>query len=131
MPTILIIDDDPAIRKLLRLALGREGYEVIAESSTRSAIPQLRNDRIELVITDIIMPEKDGFEFILEMQSIRPELKAIAISGGLTSLDCKDCLSTAKSLGAVTALAKPIDIEQLLQTVRDVLDAELVAERVD
>jgi len=131
MTTILIIDDDPAIRKLLRLAHRREGYEVIAESNARSAIRQLRNSPIELVITDLIMPEKDGFEFIIEMQAIRPELKAIAISGGLTCLDSGDCLSSAKSLGAVAALAKPIVMEELLQTVRDVLDAELVVEHSD
>lgn len=125
MTTILTIDDDPAIRKFLQVVLSREGFDIVAADDGRMALEQLQAHPIDLVVTDIFMPEKDGLEFIREMRLLRPNVKVIAISGGTEYFDPGPYLSIAKMLGAVTILGKPIQRDKLVQTIDDLLAAEL------
>ena len=82
MARILIIDDDSLVRDALVLMLEHEGHEVMEAANGREAIRIIREWQPDLVITDIIMPETDGFETIRELRNTAAELKIIAISGG-------------------------------------------------
>ena len=82
MVRILVIDDDNSIRNLLRRILETAGHEVIEASNGRIALDMQRQKPAELIITDIFMPEKEGTEFIMDMNEEFPAVKVIAMSGG-------------------------------------------------
>ena len=83
-----------------------------------------QEEPFDLVITDIVMPEKDGIETIGEIRRYFPETKIIAISGGGQRLEADDVLHTAGILGVQCTLSKPFEIEEFLNTVRDVLGSD-------
>ena len=82
MARILIIDNDVQILNMLRQTLEREGYDVLKASNGKQGIRLHREEPVDLIITDIIMPEKEGIETILELKRDYPDVKIIAISGG-------------------------------------------------
>ena len=82
MKRILVVDDEDEIRMMLRQILEMEGYEVSDAANGRMAVNLFRNDPTDLIITDIIMPEKDGIETITELRRDYPDVKIIAITGG-------------------------------------------------
>ncbi len=88
MARILIIDDDDNIIRLLNRILKNAGYDVIEAVNGREGLKVFKKDQIDLVITDIFMPEKEGMETVVELQMINPEIKIIAISGGGTDCRC-------------------------------------------
>ena len=106
MANILIIDDDNQFREMLRQMIERDGYEVIEASDGKEGIALYRKNPTDLIITDLIMPEKDGIETIQELKKDFPEIKIIAISGG-GRLGPNDYLQLAKMLGAQRTLTKP------------------------
>jgi DNA-binding response OmpR family regulator len=118
--TILIVDDDPQIRKLLSAILKRDGYGIITAPDGRQALRELDNQAVDLVITDLIMPGKEGIETIMEMRKKIPGMPIIAISGG-GKLNPQTYLDIARSLGAVRTMSKPIDPASLTATVKDLL----------
>lgn len=118
--TILIVDDDPQIRKLLGAILKRDGYGIITAPDGRQALRELDNQAVDLVITDLIMPGKEGIETIMEMRKKIPGMPIIAISGG-GKLNPQTYLEIARSLGAVRTMSKPIDPASLTATVKDLL----------
>ena len=110
---ILVVDDDEGVRAFLIDLLRAEGHEASEAADGADAVRQMRSRPCDLVITDLCMPEKEGFETIQELRRSYPRLKIIAISGKFgTSL-----LSAATKLGADAALPKPLDVVQLLETV--------------
>lgn len=117
---ILIIDDDEPIRKLFRKILEAESYEVIEASDGNKGIQLYRKDPTDLVITDIIMPEKEGIETIIELKKDFPDVKIIAVSGG-GHVEAESYLEIAKKLGIAEALTKPIKNEELVQIVAEIL----------
>ena len=117
MARILIIDDEEPIREMLRTMLEREGYEVLDASNGAEGIKLCVNDPADLIITDIIMPEKDGMETIVEFRREFPDTKIIAISGG-DSVEPSAYLEMAKKLGAQDTFAKPFEREEILTAVR-------------
>lgn len=120
MARILVVDDDPNIRQMLRSMLEREGYDVEAAANGRECLEFFRSAPAELVITDIIMPEQEGIETIRQLRADYPNCKIIAISGG-GRIGPSDYLSMAKLLGATHTLAKPFDRAQLILAVRESL----------
>ena len=82
MPNILVIEDDVQVRTMLRIMLEEAGYEVQEASDGKEGLSLFRQKHFDLIITDIIMPEKDGMETIIEMRHDYPDVKIIAISGG-------------------------------------------------
>jgi PAS domain S-box-containing protein len=118
---ILIIDDDVEIRAMLRNILERTGYEVVDAPDGKVAMRLHRNEPADLIITDLIMPEKEGIETIIELKRDFPEVKIIAISGGGRS-GAKDYLSIAQQMGAMRIFSKPIDRDDLLEAVRELLN---------
>ncbi len=121
MSRILVVDDDPQLRKMVALILTQAGHVAIEAPNGRKAVEEHRRDAVQLVITDIVMPEQEGIETIEALRQGWPELPIIAISGGLAN--SKIYLALAAKLGAQQTLAKPFTPEQLLSVVAEVLAA--------
>ncbi len=120
MERILIIDDEQQIRSMLRLMLERDGYEVVEAPDGIEGIKAYRQKPADLVITDLIMPNKDGIGMIIELQKEFPDVKIIAMSGGGLNKP-EGYLKGAKKLGAACTLTKPIDREKMLRAVKNTL----------
>jgi DNA-binding NtrC family response regulator len=120
MTTILTIDDDAHILALYRGILEREGYGIIESSDGDRGIEICRGEPIDLVITDIIMPGKEGLETIMELRQEFPDLGIVAVSGG-GRLGPDSYLPLAITMGAQRTLSKPFTRQELLDTVEDLL----------
>ena len=123
MKRILVIDDDAQLRKMLRQMLERQGYGVIEAGDGKEGMALYRQAPTELIITDIIMPEKEGVETIIELRRDFPDVKIIAISGGSRSLNKEYYLELAKRLGAAYTFTKPFARKELLEAIEDLLTA--------
>jgi DNA-binding response OmpR family regulator len=119
MARILIIEDDLGVRSMLRRVLEGAEHEVIEAGDGRMGLNLFRQEAVDLVITDIVMPEKEGLETILELRQSNPAVKIIAISGG----DSKgyDYLASAERFGALRTFRKPFVIWDLLDAVQEML----------
>jgi PAS domain S-box-containing protein len=115
--TLLVIDDDPAVRGFLRQILAGAGYVVVEAADGKSGMSKIEPQAVDLVITDLVMPEQEGLETLQRLRVERPNLPVIAISGAFGGC----YLKTARRLGAAATLAKPIDPEALLRAVREAL----------
>jgi CheY-like chemotaxis protein len=114
---ILVVDDEPQIRSMLREWLTRAGYDVSEASDGKEAIETLRKDLFDLVIADILMPEKDGLEVIMYLQRERPLTKCVAISAPSNRV----FLQSAQLLGATRVVEKPFTPADIEAAVRDAL----------
>lgn len=124
MEQILIIDDETPIRSMVRLILERAGYAVREAQDGIEGIRVFRETPADLIITDLIMPNKDGIGMIIELKKDFPELKIIAMSGG--GLNRPDgYLRGAQKLGAACTLSKPLNRNDLLRAVRDTLNPNI------
>ncbi len=115
MATILVIDDQEPIRSLLHQVLEGAGHEVLEASNGRLGLELYRVRSADLIITDIVMPEMDGLELMLELTRSFLNVKVIAMSGGHES---EESLNVAKLLGARQTFQKPLDMDKLLSAVR-------------
>lgn len=111
--SILVADDEEGIRKLISHWLERAGHSVACAASGQEASRILRRQQFDLVITDVVMPDGDGFELIAEFRKAQPTTRILAISGGGKYLQGADCLKMAKGLGAHSVVMKPFNWEQL------------------
>jgi CheY-like chemotaxis protein len=119
-PVILLIDDEEPFRCVLRQVLRNAGYEVVEASNGAEGIRYFHEKPADMIITDIIMPEKEGIETIIELKKEHPDVKLIAMSGGGwygTDID----FDMAKKLGAHT-LNKPFALQELLDVVNELLN---------
>lgn len=123
MARILVVDDDYQVRKFISQALSRAGHEPLPAGDGNECLRLFRASPVPLVIIDIIMPEKEGIETIIELRRLDPGLRIIAISGG-GRVGPESYLMTAKGLGAADALQKPFTAGELTQTVSRVLESE-------
>lgn len=117
---ILIIDDETQVRGMLVSVLSDAGYIVLEAADGREGMKVYKESPTDLVITDLVMPEKDGIETVMEMRAHFPNAKIIAISGGDKG-GGHATLRIAGLLGAKRTLAKPFSIGDLLHTVSEVL----------
>jgi CheY-like chemotaxis protein len=120
MIRILLIDDDVLARDMLRQMLERAGYDVVEAANGREGLQQYQATAIDLIITDILVPDQDGLETILELRRLAPEAKIIAISGGGQS-GLLDLLPVAAKLGAQRTLWKPLRRLELLAAIRQLV----------
>jgi two-component system, chemotaxis family, chemotaxis protein CheY len=118
---ILIVEDDPVVRRTLELALRSAGFDAIPASNGQEGIALFRLRSPHVVVTDILMPEQDGIETILQIRREAPATKIIAISGG-GSVGHSDFLEIATKLGANVVLAKPVAPAALIEAVRKCVD---------
>ena len=120
MRRILVIDDEKGIRVLLRKILEEIGYEVVEASDGEEGVGIYRDQQADVVITNIVMPRKDGCEVIRELTGDVPDVRIIAISGDPA------CLPVAQALGASRAFSKPSSIRDLLGSVEELVDRGLI-----
>ncbi len=124
MARILIVDDEELARFTIRDFLETAGHVVDEATNGKEAIESQNADPFDLIITDILMPEKDGVETTIELKRDYPDLKIIAISGGGRTKDLDfvcTILKRAYGFGADKILAKPFSKEDLLERVNNCL----------
>lgn len=126
MPRILVIDDDENVRDILQRLLSRKGYEVLVAADgvqgIRAFRQQVAEERpVDVVITDILMPEKEGLETILELRREFQDVKIIVISGGGSFGEPGNLLHAARTFGARYSFQKPIPRDELLAAIRDLV----------
>ena len=118
MPRILIIDDEESIRNVLCSLLEDAGYEVMEAENGRVGIQQCGRTPVDLVITDIIMPEREGLETIRELRRLYPGMKIFAMTGARISKQL-DVLNIAATFGAVRTFDKPFELVEILRAVQE------------
>ena len=123
MARILIIDDDKMVLNMLRQVLEGAQHTVVEASNGEVAMRLWREHAADLIITDILMPEKDGLEVIRELRRECPTVKVIALSGGSRKIHF-DALDVAKRFGALSTLEKPFELKELLSSVDTVLNTK-------
>ncbi|HTH46601.1 MAG TPA: response regulator [Candidatus Limnocylindria bacterium] len=114
------MDDDDGIRKPLALFLSVCGYEVESAEDGSDALELFQQQPFDLVILDLIMPEKEGLETLMDLRRIQPRLKIIAMSGG-GRIEAGDYLELAERLGAVATMEKPFWQVDMLHIVVNAL----------
>ena len=123
MSKILLIDDDPQVRAVLKGFLQIGGHEVFEAENGAQAQKILAQVQTDLVITDIVMPEADGFEVIMSCANIQQPIRIIAITGGSPNLAQQTLLTIAQKMPVNKVLSKPVTCEELLSSVQEVLSA--------
>ncbi|MBT4688896.1 MAG: response regulator [Rhodospirillaceae bacterium] len=126
MAKILVVDDEAAIRRLLSTILRREGYEILEAANGRLAMDLIHANDLDLVITDIMMPEQDGIETVLRIKEFNANIKVIVISGG-GHQRAMDFLPAAERLGADLTLKKPFKPLDVLEAVGNLLQTANVS----
>jgi|NGEPerStandDraft_6_1074524.scaffolds.fasta_scaffold02608_2 CheY-like chemotaxis protein len=116
MAKILVFDDEPSILLMIKKMLERAGHEVDMALNGREGMELLEKNKPDLVITDIIMPEKEGLETIMTLRKKYPEIKIIAISGG-GRIGPEGYLPSAKHLGADMVFQKPLVQKEFMEAV--------------
>ena len=120
MAHVLVVDDEDQIRKLIRLVLQQEGHTVVEASNGKRAIQHIQEAAIDLMISDIFMPDMDGLELIRFIRKTNSRIKVIAISGaGKEGPDLY--LNIAEQFGADAILIKPFAPAQLIEKVSELL----------
>ena len=116
---VLVVDDEPEIRQMVRELLTRAGYDVTEAADGKLAIEALRKQPFDVVISDILMPEKDGLEVIMFLQRESPLTKCIAMSAPSNRV----FLQSAQLLGATRVIEKPFTASELESAVRDLFES--------
>jgi DNA-binding response OmpR family regulator len=116
MAKILVLDDEPSILIMIKKMLERAGHEVDTALNGKEGLEKFKKNKPDLLITDIIMPEKEGLETIFELRKKYPELKIIAISGG-GRIGPNGYLPGAKLFGADMVFQKPLDQKEFMDAV--------------
>jgi CheY-like chemotaxis protein len=121
--TVVVADDVVEIRTLVEKFLEPMGFKVLGAGTGREATKLLRNNRCDLLIADVLMPDGDGLEVITELKHTDGTVRILAISGGGGPLEADYCVKLAKALGAHATMTKPFDRNQLVNAVQSVLAA--------
>ena len=122
MAKILIVDDEASIRTMLTHMLEQDGHEVIVAEDGEKGACLYRERLPDVVISDLVMPNKNGIDMILELKKEYPGLRMIAISGGGGITGAFDYLPTAKLVGANSILKKPFGIQELRDVLQNTLN---------
>lgn len=120
MAKILVVDDEELARVSLRDVLEGEGHEVIEAANGKQALAMFETGQPDLVVTDMIMPEKEGVETIVEIKRISPTTPILAISGSGRTKNM-DFLDLARQYGVQRTLPKPFSANELVEAVRALL----------
>ena len=120
MAKILVLDDEPSILLMIKKMLEKAGHDVDVALNGKEGMQLFEKNKPDLVISDIIMPEKEGLETIFELRRMYPDLKIIAISGG-GRIGPDGYLPGAKLLGANMVFQKPIDQKEFVNAVNQLV----------
>ncbi len=118
---ILIVDDEPSVLKMLNKMLKDESDDIVEAKNGEEALQICQQQEIDLMITDIVMPEKHGIDLIMEVKNIKPDVPIIAISGGGGVSGRFDYLEIAELLGAKNILHKPFSVGELRDVVHNII----------
>jgi len=122
MGHILIIDDDDEFRGMLVECLSNEGYDIMAAANGKEGINLYRREPADLVITDVLMPEKDGVETIVELGKEFPDLKIFVVSGGGRGGSAEEYLhSTGIMCNVIKTFSKPFIMEEMLEAIKSAI----------
>lgn len=130
MTKVLVIEDDPEVRQTLVYILEDEGYKVVVAEDGAKGVRKFESDQPDLVITDVFMPNQEGFQTIREILARKPEAKIIAASAGFSSSSSSDddkrdfYLRMAHQLGATEVIPKPFEIDDLIRRVKRCLASD-------
>jgi DNA-binding response OmpR family regulator len=131
MAKLLVIDDEEDIRNVLETVLERAGYEVDVAANANEGLELLRANGADLVITDVIMPGRDGVETVYDIRMEFPNTRIIVISGGgnvapmeyePTAIMTTAYLASASAAGADVTLTKPFERDELLAAIKGLLE---------
>ncbi len=120
MKTILVIDDDALVRGMMVGVLRKKGFNVMEAGDGNEGLQVVLHNHIDLVVTDMLMPDKEGVETIIEIRQINSKIKIIAMSGGGKKQDLT-FLQLAKQVGANEILKKPFKPSALLTAINTLL----------
>lgn len=120
MALILIVDDDPTVLRMLSLVMQRDGYTVMQAEDGEVAMKLFRAQPADVIITDLLMPNKEGLELISEAREISPNVGIIAYSGG-GKMQPQEYLEFARGLGADKVFTKPVPITELSLAVAELI----------
>lgn len=124
MACLLVIDDNPEFREILRAHLEAIGHRTVLADNGEQGLAVLERGGIDMVLTDILMPKRDGVEVLRETKRRWPGLPVIAISGG-GWIGANELLGMAERLGADQVLQKPVRRDALIKAVDEALQANL------
>lgn len=116
MAKILLVEDDDEVRDVLKTLLQGEGHDVSEAADGNAAMEEFLQNPADLVVLDIVLPDKEGLETIIDLKRTHPNVKIFAMSGGGRTSP-QDYLDMAKRLGAVEVIAKPFSIDDFLRGV--------------
>ena len=119
-PTVLVIDDEEPVREYIRCILEDEGMKVVDSPNGNDAVAIMNANTVDLVITDLVMPEKEGIETIREIMSYNKKCKIIAMSGAVYR---DTYLNVTKVLGVHEVISKPFQREVFLELIYKVLNS--------
>lgn len=120
MARILVVDDEPEVLLLLTDILESVGHEVIRATNGEEGLREFQKGNVDLIVTDIIMPDKEGLESIMDYKQLNPEVKIIAISGG-ARIGPHTYLKMAEKFGAKRVFSKPFRNKELLDAIEELL----------
>src|SRR5262245_42634294 len=123
MAKILVVEDDAQMRLLLRRALEAAGHQVVDAENGAKGLKRFGESHADLVVTDIIMPDKEGIQTIIELKQSDPQIKVLGISGGGRTENL-EFLRIAKKSGADRVMAKPFRTADFVKTVAELLAQE-------
>lgn len=110
---LLIVDDEEGIRESLALAFEIEGYPVFSACDGKDALDKIEKNKIDIVISDIRMPNKDGIALLRDLQTMTKDKPVVLLMSAYTEFTEPDL----KKMGAMTLLRKPIDLDTLINLV--------------
>lgn len=114
---IVVVDDDYSFRKAVARILAANNYRVVEQSNSLRAISSIIQEKPDLILLDLCMPEADGIEIIQTMKRLKIEIPVLIVSGNLQRLDVR----ILKDRGAIDIMVKPIHMKKLLAKVKDIL----------
>ncbi len=123
MARILVVDDEPEVLLLLTDILESVGHEVVQATNGAEGLREFQKGDVDLIVTDIIMPDKEGLESIMDYKQLNPEVKIIAISGG-ARIGPHTYLKMAEKFGAKKVFSKPFRNKELLDAVEELLSEQ-------
>lgn len=121
MARVLVVEDEPEVQTIICDMLAQAGHEAVPAGTGQAAMDDVRNQSYDLLITDIVMREVDGWQVIRWLRANRPATPVIAVSGGARALHPETALNLSKAYGAHRVLTKPVSRAELLQAVADLL----------